>query len=161
MFANRVKPKRFVASLALSASIFLFSYLFWTLSIWLVGTYVYGRDVNFNVVARAVGLGYAPYLFSFFALTPYFGVPIAAFLSLWSLLAILVGVSVTLELSLAQALVCSALGWLLWQVSQRTIGRPILNVSRWLKRTIAGVPLTTTRQELRDLFRKGGLSVPA
>lgn len=152
LFANRVKPRRFIASLALSASIFLFSYLFWTLSIWLVGTYVYGREVDFNVIAKAVGLGYAPYLLSFFALAPYFGVPIFAFLSLWSLLAVIVAVSVTLELTLAQALVCSALGWLLWQALQRTVGRPVIALSKRLKRLTAGVPLTTTRQELRKLF---------
>lgn len=152
LFANRVKPRRFVASLALSAAIFLFSYLFWTLSIWLVGTYVYNRDVDFNVVAKAVGLGYAPYLFSFFALAPYFGVPIFALLSVWSLLAVIVAVSVTLDLSLTQALACSALGWLLWQALQRTVGRPVIALSKRLKRLTAGVPLTTTRQELRDLL---------
>ena len=152
LFANRVKPRRFVASLALSAAIFLFSYLFWTLSIWFVGTYLYGREVNFNTIAKAVGLGYAPYLFSFFALAPYFGVPIFALLSLWSLLAVIVAVSATLDLTLTQALVCSALGWLLWQALQRTVGRPIIALSKRLKRLTAGVPLTTTRQELRDLF---------
>jgi len=155
LFASRVKPRRFVASLLLSASLYTFSFLFWSASVWLVGTRVFGEDASFGAILRAVGLGYAPYLFSFFVLTPYFGNPIGLLLSLWSLLAILEAVRVTLDLSYLQALLCTALGWLLLQALHRTVGRPIIAGARWLRRWTAGTPLPTSRQELKELFRLG------
>jgi hypothetical protein len=152
LFAARVKPRRFLASLLLSASLYGFSFLFLSASIWLVGTQVFGRAVAFETIVRTVGLGYAPYLFSFFVLTPYFGNPIGLTLGVWSLLAILEAVRGALELSLVQAFWCTALGWLLLQVVQRTVGRPIVAGARWLRRRIAGAPLATSRRELRELF---------
>jgi hypothetical protein len=153
LFANRVKKRRFVLSLWLFAVFYAFGFLFWTASVWLVGTQLFGREANFRAVAQAVGMGYSPYLFSFFVLTPYFGVPIATLLSLWSLLAILVAVQVTLQLTLMQALLCSALGWLLWQLLQRTVGRPLLWLARALRRRVSGVPLVTDRRKLQELLQ--------
>lgn len=101
---------------------------------------------------RAVGLGYAPYLFSFFVLVPYFGNPIGLLLSVWSLIAVVRGVQVVLDLSNWQALLCAFLGWLLLQLIQRTIGRPLTGGVRWLRRRVAGAPLATSRTELRELF---------
>lgn len=152
LFASRVKPRRFVASLLLSASLYGFSFLFLSASIWLVGTQVFDREVAFEVILRTVGLGYAPYLFSFFVLTPYFGNPIGLLLGVWSLLAILEAVRATLDLTVAQAFLCSALGWLLLQVVQRTVGRPLIAGVRWLRRRTAGAPLATSRRELKELF---------
>ena len=152
LFASRVKKRRFILSLVLSASLYTFSFFFLTLSIWLVSAQVFGRAAGFDVVMRAVGLGYAPYLFSFFILAPYFGNPIGLFLSVWSLVAVNRGVQISLDLNLWQALLCTFLGWLLLQILQRTVGRPLVGVVRWLRRRVAGAPLATSRQELRELF---------
>ncbi len=152
LFASRVKKRRFVFSLLFSAFVYTFSFFFLTLSIWLVSSQVFGRAVGFDVVMRAVGLGYAPYLFSFFVLAPYFGNPIGLFLSVWSLVAVNRGVQVVLDLNLWQALLCTFLGWLLLQVLQRTVGRPFIGGVRWLRRRVAGAPLATSRKELRELF---------
>lgn len=152
LFASRVKPRRFVASLFLSANLYLFSFLFLSASVWLVGTQVFGREASFGTILRTVGLGYAPYLFSFFVLTPYFGNPIGLLLGVWSLLAILEAVQATLSLTLPQAFLCSVLGWLLLQLAQRTVGRPIIAAARWLRRRTAGAPLATSKRELRELF---------
>ena len=157
LFASRVKKRRFVFSLLFSAFVYTFSFFFLALSIWLVSTQVFGRTagfdtVGFDTVMRAVGLGYAPYLFSFFVLAPYFGNPISLLLSVWSLVAVNRGVQVSLGLSLEQALLCTFLGWLLLQLLQRTVGRPLVGGVRWLRRRVAGAPLATSRQELRELF---------
>lgn len=141
LFVNRVTPRRFVASLLLSTLLFAFGFFFWTASVWLVSGYLFEQTVSYRQVSKAVGLGYAPYWFSFFVLTPYFGTLIATLLSLWSLLAILLALQVTLELTLLQALVGSALGWLLLQLSQRTIGRPVTRLTRALRSMIADRPL--------------------
>ncbi len=152
LFASRVKKRRFVLSLLFSAFVYTFSFFFLTLSIWLVSAQVFGRAASFDVVMRAVGLGYAPYLFSFFVLAPYFGNPIGLFLSVWSLVAVNRGVQFALDLNLWQALLCTFLGWLLLQVLQRTVGRPFVGGLRWLRRRVAGAPLVTSRKELRELF---------
>lgn len=152
LFASRVKKRRFVFSLFFSASVYAFSFFFLALSVWLVGTQVFGREVELGAVMRAVGLGYAPYLFSFFILAPYFGNPISLLLSVWSLIAVVQGVQVVLELPVRQALLCAFLGWLLLQLLQRTIGRPMTGGVRWLRRRVAGAPLATSREELRELF---------
>ena len=152
LFASRVKKRRFVFSLFFSASVYAFSFFFLALSVWLVGTQVFGREVELRAVMRAVGLGYAPYLFSFFILAPYFGNPISLLLSVWSLIAVVQGVQVVLELPVRQALLCAFLGWLLLQLLQRTVGRPMTGGVRWLRRRVAGAPLATSREELRELF---------
>jgi hypothetical protein len=152
LFASRVKPRRFVLSLLFSASIYAFSFFFLAFSVFVVGTQVFGREVGVGTTLRAVGLGYAPYLFSFFVLAPYFGNPISWGLSLWSLLAVVSGVQVAFALSAPQALLCAFLGWLLLQLAQRTVGRPLVGGVRWLRRRVAGAPLATSRSELRELF---------
>ena len=143
LFINRIRPGRFVGSLLVSAVIYIFTYLFWTVSILLIARYVFGSVAAWGTVARAVGLGYAPQLFSFLAFMPFFGVPILILLSLWSLLAVIVGIGVTLGLPLWQALVCSVLGWLMLQLLERTVGRPVVAARNWLRRSVAGNEVVT------------------
>jgi hypothetical protein len=98
------------------------------------------------------GWGTRPTCFRFFVLAPYFGNPIGLLLSLWSLIAVVRGMQVVLELSAPQALLGAFLGWLLLQAIQRTVGRPLTGAVRWLRRRVAGAPLATSREELRELF---------
>ncbi len=148
LFINRITPRRFLLSLLLSALIHTVGYLFWAATIWLVGNWLFGRNEEFVVVARAVGLAYAPALFSFFILTPYLGSLFALFIDVWILLATVVAVAAGLELTIWQAAVCSVLGWLLGQAFRRTLGRPLLAFGRWAKNFTAGAPL---RWQLKDL----------
>jgi hypothetical protein len=152
LFASRVKKRRFVFSLVFSALVYTFSFFFLSLCVWLVARFIFGLVVPFDVIVRTVGLGYAPYLFSFFILAPYFGNPISVILSLWSLLAINLGLTTVLGLGLSQTLLCTLLGWALVQLLQRTIGRPLVGGVRWLRRRVAGAPVVTSRAELRELF---------
>lgn len=138
LFANRVKPRRFIASLLVGALIYLASFAFFALSIWLVTRVAFGLDKPLEVSVRAVGLAYAPYLLSFFALAPYLGSLINLLLALWNFAAILVALQVIFGLSVWQAVACSAASWLLLQIFQRTVGRPLQRLSRWLKRLAAG-----------------------
>jgi hypothetical protein len=153
LFVSKVKPHRFVASLLLSAAIFVVGLLLWSLSIWLVGRYGYSRLVPFPTVLRAMALAFSPYLFSFFVLTPYFGSFLWVALSIWSLLALVIAASVVLDLTLWQALLCNAAGWLLLQLLGRTIGRPVLWFSDAMRRWVAGTTLVRLRTPPR---RNGG-----
>jgi hypothetical protein len=144
LFVSRVKPHRFVASLALSAAIFVAGFLLWSLSVWSVGTFGYGREVPYPAVLRAIALAYSPYLFSFFILTPYLGSFLWVALSIWSLLALVIASSVVLDLSLWQALLCNSAGWLLLQLLARTIGRPVVWLTGNLRKWVAGTGLSST-----------------
>lgn len=166
LFINRIKLGRFAASLVVAAVIFAFSYLFWTTSTLLLARYVFHSDAPWRTVATAVGLGYAPRVFGFLVFTPFFGIPVFVLLSLWSLLAILTGVGSTLGLPEWQALLCSVLGWLGLQLLERTVGRPVVGVARWLRRRAAGAEVITGWRDLgalidRDSDTDGGLEVGA
>ena len=143
LFINRVKARRFLGSLLLSSAIYAFTYLFWTASVWLIARYVFGSVVTLGTVGRAVGLGHAPQLFSFLVFMPFFGVPVQVILSLWTLLAILTGTEVAANLLAWQALVCSLLGWVVLQLLQRTVGRPVVTAARWLRQRVSGTQLDT------------------
>ena len=143
LFINRIKTGRFAVSLAVAAVIFAFTYLFWTTSILLTARYVFHSAADWRGVATAVGLGYAPRVFGLLVFTPFFGVPVSVLLSLWSLLAILTGIGSVLGLADWQALLCSVLGWLMLQLLERTVGRPVVGVARWLRRRAAGAEVVT------------------
>lgn len=154
LFINHVRPRRFIFAVVFSAISYMLGYILWTASVWLVGVYAFGQDAPWAAVAAAVGLAYAPQLFAFFELMPFLGAPFGIFLSLWSLLAVLVAVRVGLGLELWQAAVASGLGWLLIQVWRRTIGRPIYALGRWLERLAAGTQLEYQMRDLPTLRRR-------
>jgi hypothetical protein len=142
LFVNGVRPRRLLSSLILSALLFAFSFLFWVASIWLVADLVFGRERPLTEVARTVGLAYAPQLFGFFALTPYLGNAIATALSIWVLLATLLATTVVFGVSPLVAAACTALGWLLLLLANRTVGRPLDWLAKRLRRAVAGTELT-------------------
>lgn len=155
LFANSVKPRRFAASLVVSGVLYVSGFMFFVLSIWLVAEFVFGRSQSLPTVLTMTGLAYTPYLLGFFILAPYFGSFIAVALSLWSLVALVNALRVTLELSLLQALLCSGLGWLVLQVLSVTVGQPIQWLASKLRQVAAGQHLELNRDKLRDLIEQG------
>lgn len=139
LFINRVKPRRFILTVGISSALYVFSYAVWGASLWALGHLLFGSDASFGEVVRTVGLGYAPHLLSFLAFVPFLGIGLGSVLTIWSLFAIVTGVQVGLELSVWQAFVCAGLGWVILQLLQRTVGYPLLQLSRWLKARAAGV----------------------
>jgi hypothetical protein len=155
LFLNRVKPLRFVLSLLLSAILFVFSYGFWIWSTWLVSRFVFRQEVDYQVVYHTIGLATAPQILSFLIAIPYFGVPIQVLLSLWALLAFVQGFHTATGFGVWQAFWCSVLGWLVLQILQRTIGRPISAFGTWLSNTTAGTRLVTDLRGLETLLETG------
>ncbi len=150
LFANRIKPIRFTFSLLVSALIYMFGFLFSVLSIWLIAKVIFEKNQHFWLIISVVGLSYAPFLLGFFILTPYFGSFFHSLLSLWRLAALLIALEVTLALTLWQALACSLLAWLFIAILERTIGRPIQNLSSFARRFAAGRKL----EEVKIIFLK-------
>lgn len=157
LFINRISPQRFGLAILLSIGTHLIGYLFWTATIWLVGVYLFDRSASYTTVGRAVGLAYAPQLLSFFVLTPYLGTLFALIIAIWSLLATVVAVQVSLGLTVWQAVACSGVGWLLVQTWRRTLGRPVLAFEQWVRRHTAGVPLHWTSRDLPHIRLPGRL----
>lgn len=155
LFINRVKPLRFILSLLLSAILYVISYGFWIWSTWLVSRVLFQQTLDYHVVYRAIGLATAPQILSFAIAMPYFGVPIQVLLSLWTLLAFVQGFNVVTGFGVWQAFGCSLLGWLVLQILQRTIGKPIATLGTWLSNTAAGTHLVTDLRGLEGLLATG------
>lgn len=153
LFLNRVRPQRFVLALSISTVSHLVGYLLWTLTIWSVGSFLSGAEQSWSAVAVVVGLAYAPQVFAFFELTPYLGNLIWGILSLWSMVAIILALHYGLNMEPWQALLVSALGWMLMQALRRTVGLPILRFRGWLQRRVAGVPLVVKPDDVPHLRR--------
>jgi hypothetical protein len=151
LFVNRVSPLRFWLALLIAAFSHVVSFMLWTVSVWLLGSYLFAGSTPLMAVASAVGLAYAPQLLAFFGLIPFLGNAFTVLLSLWSMVAIVVAVQVGLGLTLTQAVITSGLGWVLIQLWKRTLGRPIYAGGRWMKRRAAGVSLRFTLADLPQL----------
>lgn len=154
LFLNHIRPARFGLALALAATSHLLGYVLWTLTIWLAGGALFDQDQPLLAVASAVGLAYAPQIFSFFVLTPYLGNLFSVILSLWSMAAVIVAVRVGLRLEVWQAVTLAITGWALLQTMRRTLGRPLMRVQRWLSSRAAGVPLRLGAHDLQRVRRR-------
>ncbi len=139
LFAERVSPRRFASTLAVQAGLFLAAFLVWALSVWWVARVGFDAARPLRDVIAVVGLAYAPQLFGVLVLAPYLGGPLQAALSVWTLLATQVAASAVFGLTLGQAVVCAAGGWLLSQLLQRTLGRPVVRVGRRVRAWVAGI----------------------
>jgi predicted Abi (CAAX) family protease len=152
LFVNRVKPLRFLLSLVLSALLFVAGYLFWSLSIWLVSSWLLDQPIGWLAVRDSLTLSYAPLTFSFLGAMPYLGMPLLRLLSLFSLVLVVLTLATLANLSAWQAAVHVGLGWLVLQILQQTaVGQPIVNLGRQLTDWTAGVKLVVDRGQLNTL----------
>jgi predicted Abi (CAAX) family protease len=148
LFINRVTPLRFVFSLLINSVLFVFGYLFLVLSTWVICWLPGFADVPLLTLIEEVGFSYTPLVFSCFGAIPYLGVPILSILSVWHLLAMVVAIASAANVSEGVAFWYVALGWVVWQILQQTIGQPIANLGRGLANWVAGVELVTNKLDL-------------
>ncbi len=151
LLVNRVRPRRFVLALGISTVSQMVGFVLWSITVWLVSTYIFGANQQFVAVAAAVGLAYAPQLLAFFELIPFLGNGFAVLLTLWSMLAIIIAVRVGTGIEWWQAIVTSGLGWLLLILFRRSIGRPVYALGHWIERRVAGNPLTFNMEDVPQL----------
>ena len=153
LFANRVKPSRFVLSIVLTALSYPVGILLFTFSVVWLADGIFKQQLSVPQVLLLAMWSFSPHLFGAFILVPYAGGFIALCLALWSLAIMMTGIYAVSALSLTQALLCLALGWVLWQLLRRGIGWPVAGATRWLRTRAAGGPLVTDREGLEQLFR--------
>ena len=159
LFINRVRPLRFVLSLAIAAILFVFNYNFWVFSTWLVCQWFFQVDVSLVSVIKTLGFSYAPLLFGFSMIIPYFGMPILIVLSIWTLMAIATGLGSISNLGIWAAFECCLGGWIVLQVSQRLFGKAIERLTNKIVDWVAGVDLITEPDYLEQMLYKG-LPIP-
>ena len=153
LFLNQVKPIRFAISLAINALLFACGVLALVLSTWLVTLAPWAQSLPFGQLVTVLGAAYAPLLFAFLGALPYLGVPILNVLSVWHLLALVVGFGAIANLPISSAFGYVALGWILLQVLQTTVGRPVASLGKRIANRAAGVDLVTNRRDLVESYR--------
>lgn len=147
LLANKVSRRRFVVSLLVSGLTFIVGILLWASTIWLIGRFVFQVQQSFANVLLVVGLAYAPLLLGFLILLPYMGSFISHILEIWALLLVLLAVYVTLQLGIWQGLLCTLLGWLMFQALEYIFGKPITVLLNRLMRITTGTPFSIRRIE--------------
>lgn len=147
LFLNRVGPRRFALSLLLNGVIFMLGLLLWAVVLWLVGRAL-GQRIPLGLVARMVGLGSAPLIFSVFVLIPYAGPFLGRIFSVWSLLVTLGMLRFTYQTGLPTALLIVGSGWLAVLLLNALVGRPIQELRRRLFRRATGSQLDATARDL-------------
>ncbi len=165
LFVNQVRPLRFVLSLLISALFFVVGYGFWALSIWAILQIFFNSYLPLNAVVRTLGFSYAPLTLSVLVIMPYFGNAVFVFLSIWTLLAVIIGIGSITTLSLWQSFESAALGWIVIQLLQKTVGQPIASLGQWITNWVAGEELITNRIRLSEELYEGlrtqrGISEP-
>jgi hypothetical protein len=136
-----------VFSLILSAFLFLGGYVLWVASIWLIATILFRPDTALPNVIRAVGLGYAPLMFGFLGVLPYFGVTALNLLYFWAFTAIVSAVSVTMDLTTLESVIVSIGGGLVILRLRATMGKPLVKFFRRLRNAAAGKRLILKIQQ--------------
>jgi hypothetical protein len=154
LFINRVKPIRLFLSLLVGSLLFAFTAWFWGWSAWLLSRIIINTSISYSVIWSALGLAYAPLMLSVLVALPYLGVPIQVLLSIWTLLAFVMGLQVLLGLGVWQAFWCGVLGWMVFQILQRIIGRPVATIGTWVsKNTAIGAQMVTDMHGLEQLLQ--------
>ena len=155
LFINQVRPVRFVLSLLISALFFTIGYGFWALSLWSILNLSFAEYLPFNTVLRTVGFSYAPLMLGVLVMFPYFGNAFFIGLSIWTLLAVVVGIEVITPLGRWEAFESAVLGWVTVQLLQKTVGQPIASLGQWITNWVAGEELITNRMRLAQELYAG------
>ncbi len=150
LFINRVQPVRFIFSLLVSAILYLFEFLLLVFSTWVICLFPSSIHLPFSTLLIVLGLSYAPLLFSFLGALPHLGLPILRILSIWHLLAMVVGFGAVANIGEGFAFGYVAFGWFLKELLGNTIGQPIARLGKTIADRVAGVELTANRRELNE-----------
>ncbi|MBV8170686.1 MAG: hypothetical protein JO219_02015 [Candidatus Eremiobacteraeota bacterium] len=154
LFANRIPPARFAYSLAITAVLFVFSYVFLTLSTWAITYLPLATRIPLRSLAIVYAVSYAPLLFAFLEALPYAGLAIGSGLRIWYLLASLVGVAAVGDLPLQYAILYVGVGWLVFVAARQTLGKPILLFGLRVMSAVSGVSFQPEESRALELAQQ-------
>jgi hypothetical protein len=138
LFLNKVGRGPFVITLLLTAITYFVGGFVWALSIDIVGAGVLDVGGKLPAMVQAVAIGYIPLLFAFLAVIPYLGPAILYLLQGFSFVFTTVAVSVGFGASFLDAVLCTLIGWLIFQLLRWFTAGPTTWISRWVLRMITG-----------------------
>lgn len=155
LFVNRVRPARFLVSLALNGILFVVKLMFWAVTIWFVARVIYGAERVPGDIFLLVCLSSAPFVFGVFVFLPYLGQGLRWVLSVYSWLLTVFLVALEYQFGVVPAIVCTLGGWLLIQIAGAVLTRPRELFHDWVWRKTTGAPtLVTFDEQILELTRR-------
>jgi hypothetical protein len=154
LFANRVKPGRFVISLLLGALVFWGRVLIVVSVVWAMANILGENAWPFVNVARGLGLAAAPYWFGFLILAPYAGLVIQVLIKGYVFIALLVALQAVFSISFWQAVLIALIAWLLAEIIFLVLSRLLTPLSTRLNKLIAGEEELQTARNIYEMFAK-------
>ena len=108
---NRATPSALMITLLLGiVSVIVFYYL-WTFTIWKAGQWLRFNPPTYRDLLCPVGFAYAPQLLTFVTVVPVLGRAIELILTIWTLYAVILAVSRTMNITKPQAALISILSF--------------------------------------------------
>lgn len=146
LFVNKVRPARFILSLAINALLIAFGYIFIVLATWLTFLIPGSPRLPLEGVGIAVAISYAPLLGAFLGALPYAGNAVLLALRIWQLVAMVTAVAALGHLLFWISAGHVAIGWLVMLVAQQTLGKPI---AQRIQSAAAGVHIVGEKVAVR------------
>jgi hypothetical protein len=160
LFANRVPPARFAATVFAGAVVYAARLLLWAAGIWVVGLLSPRYALPLSTTFLAVCFGQAPQLFGFFIMLPYMGMSLRRVLDAYSLIVVVAGLRAMLDLPVLPAFLAAGLGWLLQAFVAGLLERPLAGVRSWMWRTASGRAEFESPRTIVDELMSGPQAVP-
>ncbi len=156
LFANRVRPSRFIAGLILNGILYPLGLAVYAGATWLVATLFFPVQPSLELAVWLFWLASAPLIFGFLGMAGTLGDYPRWFLQGWSALIALAVVRAGFGLALWQALVCVVLGWLSVKLLKVVVDGPLGAVIDRLWQLVTGGALGMNLRAQREL-RSGRL----
>lgn len=156
LFANRVRPLRFIAGLILNGILYALGLIVYAAAVWLVATLLFPAQQSLDLAIWIFWLASVPLIFGFLGMAGTLGDYPRWFLQGWSWLIVLVAVRVGFHLALWQAFACIVLGWLLVRLFKVVLDEPLGAVVDRLWCLVTGGNLGMSLRTQREL-RSGQL----
>lgn len=154
LFANRVRPARFVISLLLGASNFVINVVVIVLVIWAIANFIGARPWYLPQIGRAIALASAPYWLSFLVLIPYLGLIWERLLKVYVFLALLAAVQTIFDLTFFNALLGSLVALLLAQAISSVLGHVLTPLTTRLTYALVGPEELSSTRDIYEMFAR-------
>lgn len=142
LFANQVRPARFLLSLIVTALLHLIGFFIWVGSFWFVIFLVLDAPIPMKPLLIVVGVSYVPILFGFLGFLPYAGQPILQLLYAWSYGIMVYYLQLAEQITFYQALLVGGIGLLAILLLRASVGRPLETLASRVLDVTAGTKLT-------------------
>jgi hypothetical protein len=139
LIINRVRPPRFVLSIAVGVLLYLVNILIWSLTTWGLAMLLLPFDITFYSVLTVICLSQAPLVLGILSFLPFFGIAVGWLVAGYSLILASLGVSVLTDTSILFATIPVSGGWVILSVFQAIFGRPLTELTQKMRARVAGL----------------------